>query len=86
MTSEYSVGTTNRYAFFLDDEDDPGDTILPASSRPEKSDKDATTTAAGSKAKKADKAAPKGKGKENKEKLQQQLNAKKATLEAVSKG
>lgn len=31
MEQLYSIGTTNRYAIFIDEEDDPGDVILPVS-------------------------------------------------------
>ncbi len=31
MEQAYSVGTTNRYALFIDEEDDPGDVIIPKS-------------------------------------------------------
>ena len=40
MEQSYSVGTTNRYALFIDEEDDPGDIISPAG----KPDKDVVTT------------------------------------------
>lgn len=66
METEYSVGTTNRFSFFLDGEDDPGDEIIP-SSQPDKSDKNSK--------KKVD-AKTKGKAKEVKEKTQQQAGKK----------
>ena len=69
MDPVYNVGVSNRFALFQDEEDDPGDVILAASTRPEKSDKD------GKKAK-----AVKGKGKETSQKAQQ-LAGKKAVVE-----
>ena len=33
MEQLYSIGTTNRYAMFIDEEDDPGDVILPVSAK-----------------------------------------------------
>ena len=75
MESIYSVGVTNRYAMFQDDEDDPGDVVLTPSSRAEpKTEKDK---------KKAEKAV-KGKGKEAKEKAQQ-LSGKKVAADSSNK-
>ena len=39
MEEVYSVSTNNRFALFMDDEDDPGDTILQSSKVPDKSEK-----------------------------------------------
>lgn len=74
MEQVYSVGVTNRYALFLDDEDDPGDVVLAPSVKPDRSDKDK---------KKPLEKAPKGKGKENKDKIQQA--SKKAAVESSGK-
>ncbi len=63
MEAEYSVGLTNRFSFFIDDEDDPGDVIMPV--RPDQTERD----------NKAD-AKTKGKIKEVKEKTQQQTGKK----------
>lgn len=78
MESIYSVGTTNRYALFIGDEDDPGDITVPVTNRLDKSEKEK---------KKAEKQAPKGKGKENKDKGQkaQQQAGKKVTVESSNK-
>ena len=67
MEAKYSVGVTNRYALFLGEEDDPGDTILPPSIRPEKSE--------GKETKKKEKVV-KVKGKEFKDRGQQQAGKK----------
>ena len=78
MESLYSVGTTNRYALFIDEDDDPGDITVPVTNRLDKSDKEK---------KKAEKPPVKGKGKENKEKAQKaQLQAgKKVAVESSNK-
>lgn len=78
MESLYSVGTTNRYALFIDEDDDPGDITVPVTNRLDKSDKEK---------KKAEKPTVKGKGKENKEKGQKvQLQAgKKVPVESSNK-
>ena len=78
MESIYSVGTTNRYALFIDDEDDPGDITVPVTNRLDKSEKEK---------KKAEKPLPKGKGKENKDKGQkaQQQTGKKVAVESSNK-
>ena len=39
MDEVYSVTTNNRFALFMEEEDDPGDTILSPSKLPEKTDK-----------------------------------------------
>ena len=54
MESLYSVGTTNRYALFIDEDDDPGDITVPVTNRLDKSDKEK---------KKAEKPPVKGKAK-----------------------
>lgn len=72
----YSVGTSNRYAAFMDDEDDPGDIISP----PEKE----TPTTKTSKVKETGKQIKSSKGKENKDKAAQKQN-KVVVLENVNK-
>ena len=83
MEQIYSVGTTNRYALFLGEEDDPGDVILSESVKPEK---DATTK--GPKGKENNKQLTKAsKAKENKEKLAKEQQSKKTAIEnAATKG
>ena len=39
MDETYSVSTNNRFALFMDEEDDPGDVVLQESKLPEKSPK-----------------------------------------------
>lgn len=61
----YSVNVNNRFALFLDDEDDPGDVIMPAPVKKEESTKILKQPVG------------KGvKGKENKDKISQQANKK----------
>lgn len=65
----YSVNVNNRFALFLDDEDDPGDVII----APAKKEEPAKIT------KTSKQQAGKGvKGKENKDKTSQQANKKPA--------
>lgn len=68
MEQSYSVGTTNRYALFIDEEDDPGDIISPASSN--KTDKEVGNTKLKT-GKDVSKQAKNMKAKENKEKAAQ---------------
>jgi hypothetical protein len=82
MEQSYSVGTTNRYALFIDEEDDPGDVIAPVSSKPEKELGPGTTKLKTSKD--VSKQAKIMKGKENKEKAAQKQN-KVVVLENVNK-
>lgn len=84
MEQSYSVGTTNRYAMLIDDDDDPGDVILPLTS---KSDKNSTTSNAKSSSKVSKEIPKQGKvtkAKENKEKAAQRQN-KAVVLENVNK-
>jgi hypothetical protein len=82
MEQEYSVGTTNRYAMFLDEEDDPGDVVVSSSAKPEK---DASSK--GTKEKGGSKPQGKGtKGKENKERIAKEQQSKKAAIENAAKG
>ena len=69
----YSVGTNNRFAFFIDNEDDPGDVPPALTTKKEESTKSAKTKGT------SKQQGTKGvKGKENKDKALQQAN-KKAT-------
>ena len=82
MEQEYSVGTTNRYAIFLDEEDDPGDVVVPSSAKPEKD-----ASGKNSKEKGGSKQQGKGtKGKENKERIAKEQQSKKAAIENAAKG
>ena len=82
MEQEYSVGTTNRYAMFLGEEDDPGDVIVTPSAKPEKD-----ASAKSSKEKGGTKQQGKGtKGKENKERIAKEQQSKKAAIENAAKG
>ncbi len=66
----FSVNVNNRFALFLDDEDDPGDVIMPAPVKKEESTKSTKISKQ-----------PVGKGvkgKENKDKISQQANKKPA--------
>lgn len=82
MEQEYSVGTTNRYAMFLDEEDDPGDVVVPSSAKPEKD-----ASGKGTKEKGGSKPQGKGtKGKENKERIAKEQQSKKAAIENAGKG
>ena len=82
MEQEYSVGTTNRYAMFLDEEDDPGDVVLTSSAKPEKD-----ASGKGTKEKGGSKQQGKGtKGKENKERIAKEQQSKKAAIESAAKG
>ena len=69
MEQLYSIGTTNRYAMFIDDEDDPGDVIVPPSKEPPHP---VTKTTKSDSAKENTKSSKVAKGKENKEKPQKQ--------------
>ena len=83
MEQLYSVGTTNRYAMLVDDEDDPGDVITPTSNKQEKDVTLTKTTGKGGKdTSKQTKNGVKG-GKETKEKTAQKQN--KVILENVNK-
>lgn len=65
MEQLYSIGTTNRYAMFIGDEDDPGDVIIPS-----KSDKEISTSTKPAKiGKDTSKQSKNVKGKDNKEKV-----------------
>lgn len=81
MEQSYSVGTTNRYALFIDEEDDPGDVIAPVTSKQEK-EVNPTKVVKGSKD--ISKQTKNAKGKENKEKIVQKQN-KVVVLENVNK-
>ena len=82
MEQEYSVGTTNRYAIFLGEEDDPGDVIVTSSAKPEKD-----ASGKGAKEKGGSKQQGKGtKGKENKERIAKEQQSKKAAIENAGKG
>lgn len=82
MEQEYSVGTTNRYALFLGEEDDPGDVVIPSSVKPEKD-----VSGKNSKEKGGSKQQGKGtKGKENKERIAKEQQSKKAAIENAAKG
>lgn len=72
MEQAYSVGTTNRYAMFIDEEDDPGDVINPASNKQEKEVTVTKPVKGGKDTSKQTKNAIKGK--ENKEKAVQKKN------------
>lgn len=79
MEQAYSVGTTNRYALFIDDEDDPGDVFTPVSNKQEKE-----IGLTGKGGKDTPKQSKNVKGKENKEKSTQKQN-KVVVLENVNK-
>lgn len=81
MEQSYSVGTTNRYALFIDEEDDPGDVIAPVSSKP---DKDITLAKPVKGTKDSLKSSKNAKGKENKDKVAPKQN-KVVVLENVNK-
>ena len=82
MEQEYSVGTTNRYALFLDEEDDPGDVVVSSTVKPEKD-----ASGKGTKEKGGSKQQSKGtKGKENKERIAKEQQSKKAAIENAAKG
>ena len=76
MEQLYSVGTSNRYAAFMNDEEDPGDVINPP-------EKEVSTTKTSKGVKETSKQAKNAKGKENKEKATQKQN--KAAPENVNK-
>ncbi len=84
MEQSYSVGTTNRYAMFIDEEDDPGDVVNPTSNKQEK-EETLTKPVKGGKdiSKQAKQTKNAIKGKENKEKAVQKQN--KVILENVNK-
>lgn len=71
MDAVYSVGTNNRFAFFIDNDDDPGDVIPTPSTKKEEATKSAKTK--GTSKQQGTKG---GKGKENKDKVLQQVNKK----------
>lgn len=74
MEDTYSVATNNRFALFMDDEDDPGDEVLQESRLPDK----ATVTGKSkteSNESKSDKS-PKNKKKDTKDKGQTQPGKK----------
>ena len=79
MEQAYSVGTTNRYALFIDEEDDPGDVITPVSNKQEKE-----IGLTGKSGKDTSKLSKNVKGKENKEKSTPKQN-KVVVLENVNK-
>ncbi len=56
MEGSYSVSTNNRFAFFMDEEDDPGDMVIQTESKSPK-----TTTEVSPVQKNTEKALPKGK-------------------------
>ncbi len=70
MEQLYSIGTTNRYAMLIDDDEDPGDVIVTSGKEPTvtKSNKSDTT-------KETSKTSKVAKGKENKDKSQKQNKA-----------
>lgn len=80
MEQSYSVGTTNRYAMFIDDEDDPGDVVSPVSNKQE----DTFLIKPVKGGKDNSKQSKNSKGKENKEKVTQKQN-KVVILENVNK-
>lgn len=75
----YSVSTNNRFALFVDEEDDPGDLILPGEGkeRAEKGDKDKKRTDA--------KPGKASKAREAKDKGQPALGKKQPPAEATNK-
>lgn len=77
MEQAYSVGTSNRYAVFMDEEDDPGDVISPP-------EKDVSLTKTSKSGKDVPKQSKNAKGKENKDKTTQKQN-KVVVLENVNK-
>ena len=82
MEQSYSVGTTNRYAMFIGEEDDPGDVIIPVSNKSKK--ETAVVTRTTKVTKELSKQTKNVKGKENKEKTTLKQN-KVVVLENVNK-
>lgn len=85
MEQSYSVGTTNRYAMLVDEEDDPGDIISPTSNKQEREESLSKPVKGGKDISKQNKQAKNAlKGKENKEKSVQKQN-KVVILDNVNK-
>lgn len=73
----YSVSTNNRFALFMDDEDDPGDTILSPSKLPDKTEKKPEA--------KKNERVPKAKAKEGRERPPAVQNGRKGSTETTTR-